>query len=144
MHISCPFSFELPSTYPPSPCLRHCPEQLSTMGTPSRTRLSAGRRSRIYPRETYSAWRCPFRSLKPARCRSLAAESLRQSSVPTDSYGVVARAVLRQVWQYTAGNWGSTNAGFTLRTGLAGQRLTHLHTSPLSRHALVPLPFGVR
>ena len=59
--------------------------------------LAAGRRSRIYPRETYRACRCSFRSLEPTRCRSLAAESLRQSSVPTDSYGVVAPDVLRQV-----------------------------------------------
>jgi hypothetical protein len=51
--------------------------------------LSACRRSRIYPRETYSACRYPFRSLEPTRCRSLAAESLRQSSVQTDSYGIV-------------------------------------------------------
>src|SRR6266571_2212550 len=103
--------------------------------------LAAGRRSRLYARETYSAFRCPVRSLLPGRSRSLTAESLRQSSVPTDSYGVVATDVLRQVWKCTAGNWGSTNPGFTLRTGLAEQRPTHLPTSPLYRHAHFPLVF---
>jgi hypothetical protein len=103
--------------------------------------LAAFRRSRIYARETYSACRCPFRPLQPARCRSLAGESLCQSSVPTDSYGVVVSDVLRQVWECTAGNLDSTNAGFTMRTGLAEPRLTHLQTSPLSRHAHFPLAF---
>ncbi len=37
------------------------------------------------------------RPLHPTRCRSLAAESLCQSSVPTDLYGVVVSDVLRQV-----------------------------------------------
>jgi hypothetical protein len=81
------------------------------------------------------------RPLQPTRCRSLAAESLCQSSVPTDSYGVVASDVLRQVWDTTAGDLGSTNPGFTLRTGLAERRHTHLQTSPLYRHAHFPLVF---
>jgi hypothetical protein len=81
------------------------------------------------------------RPLEPGRSRSLAVESLCQSSVPTDSYGVVASDVLRQVWETTAGDLGSTNPGFTLRTGLAEQRHTHLPTSPLSRHAHFPLAF---
>jgi len=37
------------------------------------------------------------RPLQPVRYRSLAIESLCQSSVQTDSYGVVASDVLRQV-----------------------------------------------
>ena len=103
--------------------------------------LAAFRRSRICARQTYSACRCPVRSLEPTRCRSLTAESLRQSSVPTDSYGVVASDVLRQVWDTTAGDLGSTNPGFTLHTGLAKRRRTHLPTSPLSRYAHFPLAF---
>ena len=102
---------------------------LAAPGIPScatRRTVSSCRRSRIDAHETCSACRCPFRSLEPARCRSLAAESLRRSSVQTDSSGVVASDVLRQVWQDTAGNWGSTNAGFTVRTGLAVPHTTSL------------------
>ncbi len=117
------------------------PRAVEYYGDSVALRVSSGRRSRIDAHETCSACRCPFRSLQPTRCRSLAAESLRRSSVPTDSSGVVASDVLRQVWQDTAGNSGSTNPGFTLRTGLAERRLTHLPTSPLSRHAHFPLAF---
>jgi hypothetical protein len=123
----------------PFPLSQALPQAVEYYGDSVAMSLSAGRRSRLYPRETLSACRYPFRSLEPTHCRSLAAESLRQSSVPTDSYGIVVSDVLRQVEECTAGNLGSTTTGFTMRTGLAKQRLTHLQPSPLSRHAHFPL-----
>jgi hypothetical protein len=88
--------------------------------------LAAFRRSRIYTHETSSACRCPFRSLEPTHCRSLAVESLCQSSVPTDSYGVVVSDGLRQVEVCTAGNLDSTLAGFTMRTGRGTSNVLHI------------------
>jgi hypothetical protein len=84
-----------PVTQEPSSSFLLAAPGISSCAT--RRTLAAGRRSRIDPRETYRACRYPFRSLEPIRCWSLAAESPRQSSVPTDSYGVVAPDVLRQV-----------------------------------------------
>src|SRR5262249_34595896 len=81
----------------PFPLSQALPQAVEYYGDSVAMSLSAGRRSRIDSCETYSACRCPFRSHKPPRCRSLAAESLRQSSFPTDSYGVVAPEVLQQV-----------------------------------------------
>ena len=92
-----PFILSTVTHLSPFPVSRALPRAVEYYGDSVALSLSACRRSRIYPRETYIACRCPFRSLKPTRCRSLAAESLRQSSVPTDSYGVVAPDVLRQV-----------------------------------------------
>ena len=129
----------------PFPLSRALPQAVEYYGNSVAMSLAAGRRSRIDARETYSACRYPFRSLQPTRCRSLAAESLRQSSVPTDSYGMVAPDVLRPVWQYTAGNSGSTNPGFTLRTGRGASGVLHIFKRLRFPAMLMsPWPFGVR
>ena len=48
--------------------------------------------------------------------------------------------MLRRVPNFTVGNWGSTNAGFTLRTGLA--ELIYLH--PFGPSALPTCSFPLR
>jgi hypothetical protein len=121
-----PFLLSTVTRLSPFPVSRALPRAVEYYGDSVALSLAAGRRSRLDPRETYRACRCSFRSLEPTRCRSLAAESLRQSSVPTDSYGVVAPDVLRQVEECTAGNWGSTTTGFTMRTGRGASCVLHI------------------
>src|SRR5438067_10868785 len=49
--------------------------------------------------------------------------------------------MLRQATDSTVGNLGSTNAGFTMRTGLAVPHAPYLRVEPLSRHATFPFAF---
>ena len=61
----------------------------------------------------------------PAHCQVLTVESLREPLCKARYYDVAASGMLRRAPNFTVGNWGSANAGFTLRTGLAD--LIYLH-----------------
>jgi len=66
-----------------------------------------------------STGRCPFRFLTPTHCWSLTIENVAHPRIQGAYDGVAASGMLRQVWTSTVGSLGSTNAGFTMCTGLA-------------------------
>jgi hypothetical protein len=94
--------------------------------------LSTFRRSRIYARETYRVRvGSPFRPLQPAHYRSLTVESV-PPEIEVLAYNGVVSGMLRRAHNSTAGDLGSTNPGFTMRTGLAVHHATYLRVYPLS------------
>lgn len=82
-----------------------------------------------------STCRCPFRFLEPVHYWSLTRESVAHPPTRDACSGVAASEMLRRVWTSTVGNLGSTNAGFTMRTGLAERTFSSLPALPLSDHA---------
>ena len=56
-------------------------------------------------------------------------------------YGNIVSDMLRWMGYCIAGNLGSGNSAFTMRTGLAARHLTYLQVYPLSHYAIFPLVF---
>src|SRR5215471_9681814 len=71
-----------------------------------------------------STGRCLVRPLQPPHWWSLTIESVSPAATSQRDDGDAASRMLRRAWACTVGNSGSTNPGFTLRTGLAER---HLH-----------------
>ena len=133
-YTTCSLSGETTRTCSPSSCLRHYPKRLATMGTPS----PSG--SRLVGDPAFAHMRrsvrvgAPFASLPcslPGTHRREPSRAVVYCSLfPRGhrglwSNGVAASGMLRRAPNFTVGNWGSTNPGFTMRTGLA--ELIYLH-----------------
>jgi hypothetical protein len=67
----------------------------------------------------------------PVHSQVLTAESLHEPLCTARYCDVAASRMLRRAPNFAVGNWGSTNAGFTMRTGLA--ELIYLHPFGPSR-----------
>jgi hypothetical protein len=61
----------------------------------------------------------------PVHFQVLTIESLGEPLCKARYYGVAASRMLRRVPNSTVGNWGLTNAGFTMHTGLAERISLH-------------------